>query len=329
MTRHSVKRSNDELSQARICVEKTLPQHNRVLEQIHSSAHPPERKGALQAAFLKTKVWPAGATVRVQFLESGQSVKWTPRAGLEQLAQKSGGAEPDPIGIEARKKSPVDAVKMIISQRIQPLVNLKIQFVAHSGDVRIAFNPAKGSWSLLGTDCKNTNQDVTLNLGWLDAPTIIHEFTHTMGAIHEHQNPRGNTIQWDKPKVYAWAKKTQGWDQRTTDINIFKKYSVNQINGSKFDPKSIMLYYFPAKFTTDHKGTSENPQQSRMDIAWMTKMYPPGPNTTLKVKDDTFGKRVQAAVGKPSDKKRKHMLLYAVIITIALLAIVSIYFLKK
>ena len=32
--------------------------------------------------------------------------------------------------------------------------------------------------------------------------TIIHEFGHALGMIHEHQNPLNNSLQWNTDKVY-------------------------------------------------------------------------------------------------------------------------------
>ena len=51
----------------------------------------------------------------------------------------------------------------------------------------------------------------TMNFGWLRDDTddieysrvVIHEFGHALGAIHEHQNPKGG-IQWNKQAVYAY-----------------------------------------------------------------------------------------------------------------------------
>jgi hypothetical protein len=65
----------------------------------------------------------------------------------------------------------------------------------------------------------------TMNLGWLDVGTILHEFLHALGCIHEHQNHRNNTIDWNKNKVYCWAKQTQDWNPEVTCHNIFEKYN--------------------------------------------------------------------------------------------------------
>ena len=161
--------------------------------------------------------------------------------------------------------------------RIQPLVNLKFVFVPDNSSkalIRIDFDPNKGSWSLLGTDCKYNTDSPTMNFGWFNVGTVLHEFGHALGMIHEHQNPRGKKIQWDKNKVYAWAKDTQGWSNEETDNNILNAYDIDRINGSDFDPLSVMLYFFPGSLTTDNRGTQQNLRFSATDVLWISKMYP-------------------------------------------------------
>src|SRR3546814_1258342 len=75
-----------------------------------------------------------------------------------------------------------------------------------------------------------------MNFGWLDQGVVQHEFGHMIGMIHEHQNPRDNPIQWDKPAVNAaLGGPPNNWDQDTIDHNMYTKYDVSQINGSEFD----------------------------------------------------------------------------------------------
>ena len=92
--------------------------------------------------------------------------------------------------------------------------------------------------------------------------------------IHEHQNPRGETIKWDTNKLYSWTLTTQGWDKEKTKVNIIDKYNIDNINGSDYDPLSIMLYFFPANLTTNNKGSYQNLRLSGLDVIWINKMYP-------------------------------------------------------
>jgi hypothetical protein len=170
-----------------------------------------------------------------------------------------------------------EAIKKIVMDRIQPIVNLKFVFVPDNSPtalIRIDFDPDKGSWSLLGTDCKYNKDSPTMNFGWFDVGTVLHEFGHALGMIHEHQNPRNSKIKWDREKVYAWAKDTQGWSKEDTDNNILNAYDIDHINGSDFDPLSVMLYFFPGSLTTDNNGTQQNLRFSGTDVLWISKMYP-------------------------------------------------------
>ena len=199
----------------------------------------------------------------------------------------------DPIEEEIRKLSPIEAVKKIVRERIQPIVGLKFIFV-ENGNIRIGFNPHGGSFSLVGTDCIKSKDRVTMNFGWLDAGTIMHEFGHVLGLIHEHQNPKGKTIPWDDSKVYDWAKQTQGWDKQTTYHNIIERYKVDQLNASKFDKYSIMEYFFPTSLTTDHIGEPSNHILSREDVKYISRQYPGGMNTPEEFYMNVYGMSINS-----------------------------------
>ena len=143
-----------------------------------------------------------------------------------------------------------DGVKKIVNERIVPLVQLNIVFVddVNESDVRISFNRNSGCWSLLGTDAMDEKDlsKSTMNFAWFDVSTVMHEFGHMLGMIHEHQNPKGKGIEWNEKAVFKWAGETQQWNAEKTQKNILDKYDKKDINGSDFDPLSIMLYFFPA-----------------------------------------------------------------------------------
>ncbi len=79
------------------------------------------------------------------------------------------------------------------------VANLKFAFDdAPDAEIRIAFDPADGAWSYIGTDCRQIPLNApTMNLGFLDGGTAAHEFGHAIGLAHEHQTPAGG-IQWDR-----------------------------------------------------------------------------------------------------------------------------------
>ena len=92
------------------------------------------------------------------------------------------------------------------------------------------------------------------------------------------------------------------WSPETTRHNVLDKYRVDQIHGTDFDPKSIMLYAFPASWTTDGFSTSENEKLSVLDKAFVkaSAMYPfadPETDATPLAIADT----VAAEIGEPGE----------------------------
>ena len=152
-----------------------------------------------------------------------------------------------------------------------------------SAQIRISFVADDGSWSYIGTDCLGINKTKpTMNFGWLkdDSPdqeyerVVVHEFGHALGAIHEHQNPKGG-IQWNLPAVYAYfAGPPNFWSKDETDVNVVSKYSVDQLNASKYDPDSIMLYQFDGALIKGGVATKFNTRMSVGDKRFIRKQYP-------------------------------------------------------
>lgn len=185
-------------------------------------------------------------------------------------------------------------VKNIVSAYLQPIVS-QVNFIWFSpisqSDIRISFKDPKSSWSTIGTDALSGG-NITMNLGFrdkqnqLDQRTILHEFGHAMGMIHEHQSPKG-LIHWNKPKVYDDLSK-MGWDKQTVDNNMFAQYGDAELckqdrkycgdvltNGSVFDPKSIMEYNFPSDWTVPEGEipTYDSDMYSVLDQQWLSKYY--------------------------------------------------------
>lgn len=289
------------LSQTRICVEKVLPHHHKELENIKRKSGSALHFQKLQAAFWTKKLWPANTTITIGFLGSGDRVRRTPWDQISEKA-KQNNLSIDPLQEEIGKMKIPEAIEKIVSERLSPIVNLNLKFVkdVNNAIVRISFDPNGGAWSLVGTDCLGKKSGATMNLGWFDVATTIHEFCHTLGMIHEHQNPRGNYIDWDVPKVLQWASETQGWDKQTTTRNIIDAYEISQINGSKYDPMSIMLYFFPASITKNNKGTHQNLRMSAYDVTYLNKMYPGSRETP-----EQFYKRVYNQSLDSSKKESK------------------------
>lgn len=168
--------------------------------------------------------------------------------------------------------------------------NLQFNFnQSPQADIRIAFNPADGAWSYIGTDCKSIPTDQpTMNLGFDSGGTYAHEAGHCLGLGHEHANPQGG-VQWNREVVLRdLAGPPNYWDPATVEHNVFSKYAADQINGTSFDGSSIMLYAFPASWTLNGFSSRANDVLSEFDKSFIAsaKMYPkdnPTPRTATEL----------------------------------------------
>ena len=254
----------------KICIDRILP---RDLMRLQLTK--PMRDGGRRAIAPIGKTWMNGSTLRVRFMGG------TP---TEQAVAKQ------QAGWWAQ------------------VANLKFDFNnALNAEIRIAFDHNDGAWSYVGTDGRSIPLDEpTMNLGFLDGGTAGHEFGHAIGLAHEHQNPAGG-IQWNEAVVIREAAKSPNfWDEATTRHNILRKYTSAQINGTSFDPDSIMLYFFPASWTLNGIGTKANEVLSAMDKAFVAgaKMYPKAGGTTANAVELLVNatRRRQASIGKVGEE---------------------------
>ena len=173
---------------------------------------------------------------------------------------------------------------------------------ARNAEIRISFDANDGAWSYVGTDCRSIPlNDATMNLGFMDGGTTAHEFGHAIGLAHEHQNPAGG-IQWNEEVVIRELGGPPNlWDEATARHNVLRKYAADQINGTRFDPDSIMLYFFPANWTLNGIGTQANEVLSDLDKAFAAgaKMYPKAGPTVDKPTELVIGapRRTSASIG--------------------------------
>lgn len=152
-------------------------------------------------------------------------------------------------------------------------------------EVRIGFLRGDGAWSYIGRYVLNIGTaERTMNFGWDltrqgEIDTAVHEIGHTLGFPHEHQNPNAGIV-WNEEAVYAaLAKPPNGWSRDKTFRNIIRKIEPDTVQGSNWDPDSIMHYPFeaglidrPEKYRT---GLNPAPGLSARDRDWVTTFYPP------------------------------------------------------
>ncbi len=186
--------------------------------------------------------------------------------------------------------------------------NLKFDFNnAPDAEIRIAFDANDGAWSYVGTDNRGipTNQP-TMNLGFLDGGTAGLEFGHAIGLAHEHQNPAGG-IEWNEATVLReLAGPPNNWDEATIRHNVLRKYTVDQIKGTTFDPHSIMLYFFPGSWVKSGVGTKANEALSAVDKGFIAsaQAYPktaPTVSDAVELKINAV-RRTAAAIGKAGEE---------------------------
>ncbi|MEM8585990.1 MAG: M12 family metallopeptidase [Bacteroidota bacterium] len=198
----------------------------------------------------RSNYWPAGSTIRVKFL-----------GGSTLVRQKV----------------------MRYAQEWTRYANINFQFVGSgTGDIRISFDRNGSSWSMLGRQALNAPANrPTMNFGWFTDSTpeyefrrtVLHEFGHALGLLHEHQNPVGG-IPWNEQAVYDFYWRTQGWNQQTTYQNVMARQNADETQYSAYDAQSIMHYPIPTQLTHGSYEVGLNTTISPTDAAFIARAYP-------------------------------------------------------
>jgi hypothetical protein len=142
----------------------------------------------------------------------------------------------------------------------------------------------------------------TMNLGFMDGGTTAHEFGHAIGLGHEHQNPAGG-IEWNREAVIRdLSGPPNSWTVEQIEHNVLNKYAVDQIRGTAFDGDSIMLYFFPARWTLSGQGTKANEVLSNTDKAFIAgaEAYPRAEVSIVQLQIN--GPAAAAKIGVPGEE---------------------------
>lgn len=254
-------------------------------------------KSVARAVFLTSTLWPVGDTIRIYFIEPvPTNLEWR-----EPWTSESKFLDPLYQTIQG-KVDPKTLVKTVVEQRLAPIVNVKFEFTmdVNQSDIRILFKQGIGCSSIVGnsrskakfstgtgTDIQPAGQpEPTMKYSWLDVSTVLHEFCHALGMIHEHQNPQNNPIKWNETAVYCYYKSVNPkWTDDDVKRNVLDTYQKDQINGSSYDQASIMIYSFPENVQCGDKSLpltlnspplkiNPNYRLSNSDIELLKLMYP-------------------------------------------------------
>jgi hypothetical protein len=135
------------------------------------------------------------------------------------------------------------------------------------------FKDATRNW------CSDQRTDCDAN--WLPGATILHEFGHALGMLHEHQNNlfNSNSIKLNKNAVISYYNSI-GLGEEGAYTNMLEVYDCSNnkglcdYDGSKFDQDSIMLYHLPDNLVDGPNPTKGNFKYSALDKEWLSKKYP-------------------------------------------------------
>ena len=251
-----------------------------------------------QAIFYKAALWPNGHTLDVQFVDTPQVWQTWQKAWIAKVVTENN----------------------MVYANINFTFHLDNSTLPHNKtcEIRITCDPNSGCYSAIGSESANLSffPNESMNYGWMDAPlntaftyngvsyhtdanfeqggyegyggTIMHEFGHALGMMHELETPYNNPIVWNTSAVYAYFEgPPNNWSKADVDNNVLNPIQASTVNGSDFDVNSIMKYSMPSSLLLNPSAVAATDIQqvndrtlSGCDQYWLAANYP-GRNVTV------------------------------------------------
>ena len=288
------------------------------------SGHPSCIASTLAAAALQTRLIPAelrpeqlptvrGVVVRGMTWKQGQTIKVCFRGGTRKAQER--------VAQVAKEWMNYANVVFDFEENGAP----RACKGNNSEDVKIAFVDNQGWWSVPGTASRTQDPSMNLQFYGVDTPrqadgrpadaaqmraTILHEFGHALGLMHEHQSPLGGCdaeIDWTEAYKLGIS---MGWDRTQVDRNFRQLANTASLNATEVDRKSIMHYSLPPILFKRGKASAcyvpDNLELSEVDRRFIGTIYPK-PDSPLVVSSAPTGAVTRGAGRKaaaPSEDRQ-------------------------
>lgn len=205
------------------------------------------------------------------FLVLDPSFYWNPGAGIHVRF-----VEIDP------KIKLDDAPKRVeaIAREWEKVANVRFVFDnAPDAPVRVKLGNGNGGYSALGVDCYHVDpNEPTMELllsrdEKLLRNTVLHEFGHVLGCVHEHSSPVSDIV-WKEQNVYSYYKHHFKWPKERVDRQILHRYEEVGTNHTTFDKDSIMIYPLDPWFMENQPKIPAHDDLSPKDERFIREIYP-------------------------------------------------------
>ena len=136
----------------KMCVEKFHKNDLAHLKNLKDISKSPQHYEKLSAAFYTAKLWPNKSIIKVAFMGTPEYIPRTPLTELQAIRDANGDAlKLDPLQFEISKNNTdvITAIKQIVNERINPIMNLQYVFIDDLKDahIRVSFDASQGAWA--------------------------------------------------------------------------------------------------------------------------------------------------------------------------------------